>query len=101
MQGDTPCYRKQLFPRRVLMQDSLGHARNHRPCRRHAGGTRTDFLAAALEKAEQVIAEQSLVRLVLEDQRVLAAALLLEETEAPSSFLVKLSSEYAQRMDRR
>lgn len=67
------------------------------PCR----GTRTDFLAAALEKAEQVIAEQLLVRLVLEDQRVLAAALLLEETEAPSSFLEKLSSEYAQRVDRR
>lgn len=33
------------------------------------GRTRTDFLiAAALEKAEQVIAEQSLVRLTLEDQ---------------------------------
>ena len=60
------------------------------------GRTRTDFLiAAALEKAGQVIAEQSLVRLALEDQRTLAAALLSEETEAPSSLLEKLSSEYA------
>ena len=61
------------------------------------GRTCTDFLiAAALKKAEQVIAEQSLVRLALEDQRTLAAALLSEETEAPSDFLEKLSSEYAQ-----
>ena len=66
------------------------------------GRTRTDFLiATALEKAEQVIAEQSLVRLALEDQRTLAAALLSEETEAPSAFLEKLSSEYAQRVERR
>ena len=60
------------------------------------GRTRTDFLIA-----EQVIAEQSLVRLALEDQRTLAAALLSEETEAPSSFLEKLSSEYAQRVESR
>ena len=61
------------------------------------GRTRTDFLiAAALEKAEQ-----SLVLLALEDRRLLAAALLSEETEAPSSFLEKLSSEYAQRVESR
>lgn len=66
------------------------------------GRTCTDFLiAAALEKAEQVISEQSLVRLALEDQRTLAAALLSEETKAPSAFLEKLSSEYAQRVERR
>ncbi len=66
------------------------------------GHSRTDFLiAAALEKAEQVIAEQSLVRLALKDQRILAAALLSEEMEIPSSFLEKLSSEYAQRVERR
>ena len=66
------------------------------------GRTCTDFLiAAVLEKAEQVIAEQSLVRLALEDQRTLAAALLSEETEAPSSFLEKLSSEHAQRVESR
>ena len=52
------------------------------------------LIAAALEKAEQ-----SLVRLALEGQRSLAAALLSEETEAPSSFLEKLSSEYAQRVE--
>ena len=66
------------------------------------GRTRTDFLiAAALEKAELVISEQSLVRLALEDQRSLAAALLSEEAEAPSSFFEKLSSEYAQRVESR
>lgn len=59
------------------------------------GHTRTDCLiAAALEKAEQ-----SPVRLALEGQRSLAAVLLSEETEAPSSFLEKLSSEYAQRVE--
>ena len=57
--------------------------------------------AAALEKAEQVIAEQSLVRLALEDQRTLAAALLSEKTETPSDFIEKLSSEYAQRVESR
>ena len=66
------------------------------------GHTRTDFLiAATLEKAAQVISEQSLVRLALEDQRLLAAALLSEETETPSAFLEKLSSEYAQRVESR
>ena len=66
------------------------------------GRTCTDFLiAAVLEKAEQVIAEQSLVRLALEDQRFLATALLSEETETPSAFLENLSSEYAQRVERR
>lgn len=64
--------------------------------------TCTDFLiAAALEKAEQVIAEQLLVRLALEDQRTLAAALQSDEAEAPSDFLEKLSSEYAQRVKSR
>lgn len=66
------------------------------------GRTRTDFLiAAALEKAEQVIAEQSLVRLALEDQRTLAVALLSDEAETSSAFLENLSSEYAQRVERR
>ena len=66
------------------------------------GRTRTDFLiAAALEKAEQVIAEQSLERLALEDQRALAAALLSEATDVPSPFLETLSSEYARRVERR
>ena len=64
------------------------------------GRTLTDFLiTAALEKAEQVIADQSLVRLALEDQRTLAAALLAEETAPPSSFLKNLSEEYTQRVE--
>ena len=40
------------------------------------GRTRTDFLLeAALEKAERVIAEQTLIRLTLRDQELLAKAL--------------------------
>ncbi len=40
------------------------------------GRTRTDFLIeAALEKAERVIAEQTLIRLTLRDQELLAKAL--------------------------
>lgn len=66
------------------------------------GRTSTDFLIAATrEKAEQIIAEQSLVRLALEALRPLAAAMLSKKTEAPSAFLENLSSEYAQRVERR
>ena len=40
------------------------------------GRTRTEFLIeAALEKAERVIAEQTLIRLTLRDQELLAKAL--------------------------
>ena len=40
------------------------------------GRTRTDLLIeAALEKAERVIAEQTLIRLTLRDQELLAKAL--------------------------
>ena len=40
------------------------------------GRTRTDFLIeAALEKAERVIAEQTLIRLTLRDHELLAKAL--------------------------
>lgn len=40
------------------------------------GRTRTDFLIeAALEKAERVIAEQTLIRMTLRDQELLAKAL--------------------------
>lgn len=57
---------------------------HHRSCRRHAGTTRTTFLtAAALEKAEQVIAEQSLVRLALENQRTPCRRTAIGRNECP------------------
>lgn len=65
-----------------------------------------DFLiTAAQDTAETVIAgqmitDQTLVRLA-PGQHTLAAALLAEETEEPSSFLERLSAEYDQRVESR
>ncbi len=65
------------------------------------GRTRTDFLIeAALEKAERVIAEQSLIRLTLRDQELLAKALTEENVSEPSQFLKSLTSEYGERVTR-
>lgn len=65
------------------------------------GRTRTDFLIeAVLEKAERVIAEQSLVRLALRDQALLARALAEEKVSGPGQFLKSLSSEYGERVTR-
>ncbi|WP_206214307.1 DUF1778 domain-containing protein [Desulfovibrio sp. ZJ369] len=65
------------------------------------GRTRTDFLIeAALEKAERVIAEQSLIRLTLRDQELLAKALTEENVSEPSPFLKSLTSEYCERVTR-
>ncbi|MDR1777637.1 MAG: DUF1778 domain-containing protein [Desulfovibrio sp.] len=49
------------------------------------GRTRTDFvIAAALERAEQVIERRRVIRLALRDQELLAASLLEDqEREAP------------------
>ncbi len=63
------------------------------------GRTRTDFLIeAALEKAERVIAEQSLIRLPLRDQELLAKALTEENISEPSLFLKSLTREYGERV---
>lgn len=63
------------------------------------GRTRTDFLIeAALEKAERVIAEQSLIRLTIRDQELLASALAEEKTSEPSPFVKSLACEYAERV---
>ena len=62
------------------------------------GRTRTDFLiAAALEKAERVIAEQTVIRLTLRDQERLALALALssEEPWASTPFVASVADEYA------
>jgi uncharacterized protein (DUF1778 family) len=64
------------------------------------GRTRTDFLIeAALEKAERVIAEQAIIRLAVQDQEMLANALLEEAVMEVSPFLKDLASEYAMRVE--
>ncbi len=63
------------------------------------GRTRTDFvIAAALEKAERVIAEHAPVRLTLRDQELLARALTEESVSAPGRFLNSLAGEYDERV---
>ena len=63
------------------------------------GRTRTDFLIeAALEKAERVIAEQSIIRLTMRDQELLAEALQNQESLEPTPFLKELAEEYAARV---
>lgn len=63
------------------------------------GRSRTDFLiAAALEKAERVIAEQSLIRLTIRDQELLVKALTEEKVVEPSPFLKALACEYNERV---
>ena len=60
------------------------------------GRTRTDFLiAAALEKAERVIAEQTVIRLTLRDQERLALALSSEEPRESTPFVASVADEYA------
>lgn len=64
------------------------------------GRTRTDFLIeAALEKAERVIAEQSIIRLTMRDQELLAEALQNGKTLEPTPFLKELAAEYAERVE--
>lgn len=59
------------------------------------GRTRTDFLIeAALEKAERVIAAQSIIRLTMHDQKLLAEALQKQESMEPTPFLKELADEY-------
>lgn len=63
------------------------------------GRTRTDFLIeAALEKAERVIAEQSLILLTVQDQELLAKALTEEKISEPSPFIKSLADEYNERV---
>lgn len=63
------------------------------------GRTRTDFLIeAALEKAERVIAEQAVIRLTMQDQELLAKALLTERVEEPTPFIKRIASEYLARV---
>lgn len=63
------------------------------------GRTRTDFLImAALEKAEKVIMEQSIVRLAMEDQMTLAKAMQEQHVSPPTPEIDALRAEYANRV---
>ena len=60
------------------------------------GRTRTDFvIAAALERAEQVIERRRLIRLTRRDQELLVASLLEERVEEPSQYVREIAQEYA------
>ena len=54
-----------------------------------------DDIAAALEKAERVIAEQTVIRLTLRDQERLALALSSEEPRESTPFVASVADEYA------
>jgi len=63
------------------------------------GRTRTDFvIAAALERAEQVIERRKLIRLTIQDQELLVASLLEERVEEPSQYIKEIAQEYAARV---
>ena len=63
------------------------------------GRTRTDFvIAAALERAEQVIERRKLIRLTMQDQELLVASLLEEQVEEPAQYVKDIAREYAVRV---
>ncbi len=56
------------------------------------GRTQTDFMIAVLsEAAQKVIAEHSVIRLCMEDQKALAAALLHDDADDPKASGKKLA----------
>jgi uncharacterized protein (DUF1778 family) len=60
------------------------------------GRTRSDFiLEAALEKAEHVIERQTVIRLVMQDQELLAEALGEDRVEDPPQYVKNIAREYA------
>lgn len=63
------------------------------------GRTRTDFvLEAALEKAERIIERQAVIRLALQDQELLANALIRNSVESQSQYVKGIAQEYAARV---
>lgn len=64
------------------------------------GRTRTDFLMdAVLEKAKAVIAEHNLLQLSLQDQALLANALIEQKVSEPSDHMKALAREYRERVE--
>jgi uncharacterized protein (DUF1778 family) len=63
------------------------------------GRTRTDFvLEAALEKAEQIIERQTVIRLAMQDQEMLAKALAEDKAHAPPRYMADIAQDYASRV---
>jgi uncharacterized protein (DUF1778 family) len=54
--------------------------------------------AAALEKAERIITEKTLIQLAIQDQQMLAQALSEPVSEPATSFLEALADEYRLRV---
>ena len=66
------------------------------------GRTRTDFIIATLvEKAKAIIEEETVIRLSLRDQELLANSLLHEEPKEPTQFMKELMQEYENRVESR
>ncbi|MCR5258156.1 MAG: DUF1778 domain-containing protein [Desulfovibrio sp.] len=64
------------------------------------GRTRTDFIIATLvEKAKAMIEEETVIRLSLRDQELLANSLLYEEPKEPTQFMKDLMQEYEDRVE--
>jgi uncharacterized protein (DUF1778 family) len=63
------------------------------------GRTRTDFvIAAALERAEQVIERRKCIRLMLRDQELLVQSLLEDRMEEAPRYVKGIAQEYAERV---
>ena len=63
------------------------------------GRTRTDFvIAAALEKAEQVIERRKFICLTIRDQERLVASLLDDRAKGPTRYARDTAQEYADRV---
>ncbi|MCL2162187.1 MAG: DUF1778 domain-containing protein [Betaproteobacteria bacterium] len=63
------------------------------------GRTRTDFvIAAALERAEQVIERRKVIRLTMQDQDLLVKSLLEDGAEEAPQYVKDIAQEYAARV---
>ena len=63
------------------------------------GRTRTDFvLEAALEKAEQIIERQTVIRAAMQAQELLTKALMEDRPEDPPQHVKDIAQEYAARV---
>jgi len=63
------------------------------------GRTRTDFvIAAALERAEQVIERRKAIRLTIQDQDLLVSSLLEDRVGERPKYVEDIAREYADRV---
>lgn len=75
------------------VRDIIGHAAALE------GRTRTDFvIAAALERAEQIIERRKIIRLAMQDQKRLVQSLRDNPVEDPPQYVKDIAQEYAARV---